>query len=275
MVRMRFATATLCLAGLALAAAPSADIFRPSKEDQVKLGQRASESIRKEEKILPDTHPRVLFLRRVANKVLDAIPAKEREKEIWKFSFDVIDSKDVNAFARPGGPIYFFNGLIDKMETEDQLAGVLAHEITHIRNQHWASSYADTMKRRMGLTLVLTLLNANDTMFSVAGVADELIFNLPYSRKHETESDRVGFDLVVKAGYNPRGLADMMRVFAKEGGKTPEFVSTHPEPGKRADAIERRAGELKVAVPEQRPLPANVRQSANGQGVKAGTKGGR
>ncbi|MEJ5171131.1 MAG: M48 family metalloprotease, partial [Fimbriimonadales bacterium] len=104
-----------------------ADLFRPSKEDQVKLGQRAAGELRKKEKVLPDDDPRVALLRRIAGRIVDQLP--EADRKTWKFSFDVIESKDVNAFALPGGPVFFYTGLLSKLGTEDQVAAVLAHEV--------------------------------------------------------------------------------------------------------------------------------------------------
>lgn len=267
---MRRATARVFTAGVLLFGVASAqgDIFRPSKEDQVKLGTEAAAKVRKTEKLLPDDHPRVVLLRKAAQRILDAIPADQRRKEIWKFSFDVIDKKEVNAFAFPGGPIFFFNGLIDKLETEDQLAGVLAHEITHTRNQHWASAYADNMKRRLGIVAILTIINAGSTAFDIAGVADDLLVGLPYSRRHESEADRVGLELMVKAGYNPEGLEFVMRMFASEGGRPWEFVSSHPDPNNRSKAIAKWIKESGKTFPPSTPLPPEVRQKADGLGKK-------
>ncbi|MCW5943905.1 MAG: M48 family metallopeptidase [Fimbriimonadaceae bacterium] len=267
---MRCATARALATGVLLwsVAAAQADIFRPSKEDQVKLGTDAAAKVRKSEKLLPDDHPRVRLLRSAAQRILDAIPADQRKKEIWKFSFDVIDKKEVNAFAFPGGPIFFFNGLIDKLETEDQLAGVLAHEMTHVRNQHWASAYADNMKRRLGITAILTIFNAGSSAFDIAGVADDLLVGLPYSRKHESEADRVGLDLMVRAGYNPEGLEFVMRMFASEGGRPWEFVSSHPDPNNRSKAIAKWIKESGKTFPPSTPLSPEVRKKADGQGVK-------
>lgn len=246
------------LASLALAATigtAQADMFRPGIQDQIKLGERAAAQVRKEEKVLPDSDPRVKELRRLGNALVALIPESERKAKPFKYSFDVVDSKEVNAFALPGGPIFFYTGLLDKLETEDQVAGILAHEIVHVRNQHWASAYADNQKRQLGITIALILLDAGRTAFDVAGVADALLFTLPYSRKHETESDTVGYDMVVKAGYNPAGMADVFRLLAKVAGtnKNDEWMSTHPDSMNRVKKIEERIAKSGTKFPPQRP----------------------
>jgi len=232
-----------------------ADPFRPGIKDQIALGKRAADQVRKEEKVLPATDPRVRELRRVGNALLKFIPEKERKEKPFEYTFDVIDNKQINAFALPGGPIFFYTGLLDQLKTEDALAGILAHEITHIRNQHWASAYADNTKRQLGITVLLTLLNAGSTAFDIASVSDALLFSLPYSRRHESESDNVGYDMMVAAGYNPQGMADMFKILLKAGGsrKNEEWLSTHPDSANRLKAVEERMKKETRKFRPQRP----------------------
>lgn len=245
--------------GLCMVLSGSASAFdlRPSVKDQIKIGKDAAAQIRKEEKVLPESDARVKFLRSMGTKLLGAIPEAERKKRPFEYTFDVIDSKEINAFALPGGPIFFYTGLIDKMTTEDQLIGVLAHEIVHVRNQHWASQYGDTMKRRLGLTVLLTILGAGDTWYDVAEIVDTGAFMLPYSRKHESESDKVGYDMMINFGYNPQGMADVFRVFSggKKGSEFEEMLSTHPDPANRTKAIEKRLSTEKRTRRSQVKLP--------------------
>ena len=101
-----------------------------------------------------------------------------------------------------------------------------------MRNEHWASAYADSQKRRLGLMVLLTVLNANDTLFNAASISDTLIFELPYSRKHEQEADNVGYQLASNANYNPQGMIDVFQVLLKApgggGGRSKEWISDHP-----------------------------------------------
>ena len=232
-----------------------ADIFKPSIQDQIKLGQRAAQQVREEEKILPDTDPRTIELRRIGRELVALIPAEERKSKPFSYTFDIIDSDEINAFALPGGPIFLYTGLLDRLESEDQVAGILGHELTHVRNQHWASAYADNRKRQIGLVLVLIFLNANETIFDIAGVTDTLLFTLPYSRKHETEADRVGYDLVVEAQYSPQGMADVFQILKDEGGssRTAEWLSSHPDADRRIGQIENRVASSTSPYPNQRP----------------------
>lgn len=250
-----------CLA-LLVALAPglvAADPFKPGIQDQIKLGQRGAEQVRQEEKVLPDSDPRVKEIREIGAKIVALIPADERKKHPFKYSFDVVDSKEVNAFALPGGPIFFYTGLMDRFSTEDQLAGVLAHEIVHVRNQHWASAYADNMKRRLGISALLFLLGAGDTAFDIAGVADTLLFTLPYSRKHETESDDQGYELMVRAGYNPEGFAQSFETLKRAGGGGGvEWMNTHPDLDRRITRIRDRVKKDTRRFPAQRTRDKSV-----------------
>src|SRR5690349_13519148 len=141
---MRKTWITAAVLGLALqAGVAQADIFKPSVKDQIELGQQAAAQVRKEERTLPDSDPRVRLIRRIGQRLVSLIPQSERDKKPFQYSFDVISSKEINAFALPGGPVFFYTGLLDNLTTEDQVAGVLAHELAHVRYEHWASAYAD------------------------------------------------------------------------------------------------------------------------------------
>lgn len=251
----RTALASILALTTLFAAPGQADMFKPSKADQVKLGNRASAEIQKKEKVLPDSDRRVRLLREIAGKLLSSNP--DGPKEPWEYTFDVIDNKAVNAFALPGGPIYFYTGLIDKFETEDQMAAVLAHELVHIRKEHWARAYADQQKRALGLSLILILLNANRTVTDIASISNELLVTLPYARRDETQSDDIGFDMMVKAGYNPQGMVEVFQILrdAAKGGKPPEFISTHPDDKNRINRIADKIKKSNRSFAPQKQLP--------------------
>lgn len=213
-----------------------ADMFKPSKADQVKLGQQAALEIRKKEKILPATDARVIMLRRIAERVLKTV---DDSKEPWKYSFDVVDSKEINAFALPGGPVFFFTGLLNKLKTEDEIAGILGHEIVHSRREHWAYAYGEQQKRDLLLTSILIFGRVGRTAGELLGLSSEVLLGLPFSRKHESEADREGFKMMVDAGFNPQGIIDVFEFLKKaaSGPKPPEFISTHPDDGRRINSI--------------------------------------
>lgn len=237
-----------------------ADPFRPSMQDQVKLGQKAAEQVRKEEKVLPASDPRVKELRRLGEMLVNSIPEKERKSRPFVYTFDVIDSKELNAFAFPGGSIFFYTGLLDTMKTEDEIVGILGHEITHSRNQHWASQYGDTLKRKLGIAVLLNIANANSTVFDIADMLDSVLVGLKYSRKHETESDNVGYEMVVSTGYNPAGMIETFKTLkaASKGQRPPEWLSTHPDLDRRVVNLEKKMAADKRKFPAVRSRAANT-----------------
>lgn len=267
-------TRSLACAALAASLATTStasDAFRPSAKQQVELGMRAAGDLRKQEKdkLLPDSDPRVILVRKVGAKLIDTFRDKEKDKP-WKFSFDVIDDKTVNAFALPGGPMFVYTGLLSKFKTEDELAAVLGHELTHVRKEHWAYQYADSMKRNLGLTALLLIFRANNTVANIANISNEVLFDLRYSRNHETEADNVGLDCMTAAGYNPEGMAETFRMLAEVAGKgaPPEFLSDHPSDKRRVQNIEDRIKTMPGPWPAMRPLDPEITRPARNEKKK-------
>lgn len=253
---MRLKGLTVALASLALTGMSVADIFTPSVQKQIELGQEAAKEIRKKEKILPDSDPRVQELRRIGNKLVSLLPEKERKAKPFNYTFDVIDSKELNAFAFPGGPIFFYSGLLDKMKYEDDVAGIVGHEMIHIRNEHWARQYAGSLRRNLGLIAILTILRANDDWFTLANMTESL-YQLQYSRGDELDADNNGYSLMVQAGYNPKGLINVFEIL-QEASKTrpPEFVSTHPDTQNRINKLKTKITETRERFPNLTPRKA-------------------
>lgn len=208
---------------------------------------------------MPDTDPRVILVRKVGEKLITTFKDAEKDKP-WKFSFDVVDEESVNAFALPGGPTFVFTGLLSKMKTEDELAAVLGHELTHVRREHWAYQYADSTKRNAAMTLLLLVFKANDNAANLANIGNEVLFDLKFSRKHETEADEYGLQSMTTAGYNPEGMADTFRLLASLGekGAPPEFLSDHPNDKHRIENIESKIKTLTGPFPAMRPLDPSI-----------------
>ncbi len=236
-----------------MATVATADPFKPSAKDQVQLGQKVAAQIRKEEKVLPDNDARVKFIRQVGAKLLAADAGDT--KAPWQFTFDVIESKEVNAFALPGGPVFFYTGLLDKMETEDQVAAVMGHELVHVRKEHWANQYAKAQRESLVLNIGLILLKANNTIANISNLGREVFNDLRYSRNAETEADDIGMQTMIKAGFNPNGMADTFRILQSvSGGKGWEFLSSHPDDAKRVKRVEENIKKQGKTFPPQKKL---------------------
>jgi len=239
----------LALAAMMVAAPASAQFKKPSAKDQIKLGKQAADDLRKKEKVLPASDPRVRLLRRVAQRLLNTID----DDEPWEFTFDMIDSKEINAFALPGGSVFFYTGLFNRLKTEDELAGVLGHELTHVRREHWAKRVGEQQKRELGLSLLLILGHANNSVASVASLGSSML-TMQYSRGDENDADVRGFDMMTRAGFNPQGMADVFRMLGSLGGKQPEFLSDHPSDKNRVKRIEDLAAKSGKTYPPLTPI---------------------
>ncbi|MCT7964256.1 M48 family metallopeptidase [Laspinema sp. D1] len=162
----------------------------------------------------------------------------------YPFEFHVLqDSKTVNAFALPGGQIFITNGLLQRLNSPSQLAGILGHEIGHVVARHGAEHLA---KRELGSTLVTAVGVATTDdqgggrqTAAIARVANEMVA-LRYGREAELESDRLGVQFMAQAGYDPRGMIEVMEILgsAQSGSPSPEFLSTHPNPDNRIQRLE-------------------------------------
>lgn len=153
----------------------------------------------------------------------------------WEWSVQVIDDpKTVNAWCMAGGRMALYTGLILKVDpTDDELAQVMGHEISHALANHTAERMSVAMASQLGALAVGVASDSAAGMAAAQGAAVVAI-TLPNSRASETEADRIGIELAAKAGYDPRAAATLWQKMAKAGGNgPPQFLSTHPAPGNR------------------------------------------
>ncbi len=231
------------LTGGAVAALPfllaeeaNADIFRPSVGDQKKLGEQAAQQVLQKYRVVTDS--RAKSFERVGRKLVANMPSQDRSK--WDYRFRVVQSKDVNAFALPGGNMFIFTGLLEKIGSTDELAGVTGHEIAHVRREHWAKQYASQQKRAAGIGLLLGLTKANQSVQNIAGIGNSLL-TLSYSRNDEYDADKYGLTNMVAANYDARGMIDLFQTLQQASGNKgggPEFLSTHPMSKERIERVE-------------------------------------
>lgn len=156
----------------------------------------------------------------------------------------VFDTKDVNAFALPGGKIGVYTGLLKVAQNQDQLAAVLGHEVGHVLAGHSAARVSNEMAANLGIGILSQQTGVNA---EAIGMGANLLLLLPFSRADETEADVLGMDYMAKAGFDPRQAAELWRNMAKAGGQAPpEFMSTHPSNQTRIQDLTRHAP---VAMP--------------------------
>jgi predicted Zn-dependent protease len=197
------------------------------------------------------TDPRLLARVRSITERLVAQAINERpDSANWQWSVEVIDEpKTVNAWCMAGGRMAIYTGLIQKVDpTDDELAQVMGHEISHALANHTAERMSMAMAGNLGVIAAGTVSsNPNQTM-AMAATAAQLAIQLPNSRAAESEADQIGIELAAKAGYDPRAAVALWQKMSKvgSGGAPPAFLSTHP-------SDEQRQGRLARLAPKMMP----------------------
>ena len=186
--------------------------------------------------LLPESHPQVQRLRKIADRLLPYAPKFNERAKDWKWKVNVINSKMINAFCMPGGKIAFFTGIIDKLElTDDEVAMVMGHEIAHALREHARARTAKSTITNVGVLAVGILVGGNYGELARLGGG---LMNLKFSRNDETEADLVGMELAARAGYDPRaGVTLWQKMSAQAKGAPPAWFSTHPSSASRVETI--------------------------------------
>ena len=208
-----------------------------NKQQQQQLGLQAAGEVYKQMPVLPDSSPETRYIQELGKKLQTVIPADKS----WPYQFHVIPAADINAFALPGGPIFVNLGTIQAADNEAELAGVLAHEMSHVYMQHSAkqapkSTAAQIIAGLAGAVLPQSGLGNLARMGINIGAGGLL---MKYSRKDEAQADAVGAVIMYRAGYNPKSMADFFqKLEQKYGAGGPQFLSDHPNPGNRQASIQ-------------------------------------
>ncbi len=176
----------------------------------------------------------------IGQRLVQANP--EVNQSPYYFQFHLLADPDtVNAFALPGGQMFITYGLLKLLKTDDEVAGVLSHEITHVVGRHSNEQMAKAQLSQ-GLVGAVVMAGGQDYGQAAGQVAQFVskITNTSYGREDELESDRLGVRFMRRAGYDPRAMIQVMKVLEKAAGGSspPEFLSSHPNPGNRIERIE-------------------------------------
>jgi predicted Zn-dependent protease len=246
----RWQSLALYLAATALAAPiqpAHAGLFSVSPEQEKKLGAQAAREIESKARVVRGP---VADWVNIVGQRLASVSRSE-----WKYSFKVIDSPEVNAFALPGGYVYVYTGLRKVAQTDDELAAVLAHEITHAEQHHYAQQYKKASTRGALLTVFSLAAGLPNIANQIVGLIDYSMTQ-KYSRAHEYESDRMGVERMVRAGFNPQGMVSLLEKMSKEdqgSGTLTGWMRSHPEGRPRVEAVQRTIAEVKVQQAQNNP----------------------
>ncbi|MBA2259227.1 MAG: M48 family metalloprotease [Acidobacteria bacterium] len=256
MTRRTQRTSALTMAALVSASLSSAQTtvalrknsFTPAQDVQV--GQRAATDARRQLPMLNDG-PTDAFVERVGRRLVAAVPARFRHSG-FRYSFDVVNLREINAFALPGGPMFLHRGTLQAARTDDEVAGVMAHELAHVVLRHGTLQASKAQKFQFGALagqIIGSIVGGNTGQIIAQSSQVGLgTYFLKYGREYEREADLLGAQIMARAGYDPRHMANMFRTIAQQGGgRGPEWLSSHPDPGNRYASINREASMLRVA----------------------------
>ena len=213
-----------------------------STADEISLGQQYASEVPKEQPLVQDAEVN-RYIESLGQKLAAHAPGAK-----YPYTFHVVNSNEINAFALPGGPVYVNVGTVQAADNEAQLAGVLAHEIAHVYMRHATHNASRQMAASIPLQILGGMLGQGmggqlarlGLSFGVGSIF------LKYSRDAESEADRVGAKIMYEAGYDPHAMAAFFENLKAEGGGSggPQFLSDHPDPGNRAQAVNEAISQL-------------------------------
>ncbi|MCC7417402.1 MAG: M48 family metalloprotease [Acidobacteria bacterium] len=221
-------------------------------EEDVQLGREAAEQVEDELPILHDDAVSS-YIETLGDRLVAAIPAELRHPE-FHYTFAVVNVRDINAFALPGGPMFVNRGMIAAAQSEGEVAGVMAHEISHVALRHGTAQAGKAQKYALGQFAGQVLgaiiggnvgsIVAQGTQFGIG------TYFLRFSREYEKQADLLGARIMARAGYDPLDMARMFQTIEKQGGAGgPQWLSDHPNPGNRVAYITEEARTLRVDHP--------------------------
>jgi Zn-dependent protease with chaperone function len=254
--RLKPAVVAAALAAFAVTATAQTAITAPpnkySPADDVKLGLDAAKQVEQQLPVMRDEEVNG-YLRTVGRRLVAAIPSDLQHPE-FQYQFAGVNVREINAFALPGGPMFVNRGMMEKAHTEGEIAGVMAHELSHVALRHGTAQATKATPYEIG-TIAGAVLGA-----IVGGRTGSLIAQgtqfglgtafLRFSREYEKQADLLGTHMMARAGYDPRDMANVFKTIEKESGPGgPQWLSDHPNPGDRYEYINHEAALLHVQNP--------------------------
>ena len=169
-------------------------------------------------------------VRAIAQRLIAHTGVFRPDAPAWNWEVNVIASPEVNAWCMPGGKIAVYAGLVQKLDaTDDEIAAVMGHEIAHALREHSRERASQQINAGIVATGVGVALGGGQASMDMAGMVANLTYNLPNSRLHETEADRLGVELAARAGFDPRAAVSLWQKMARvSSGGPPQWLSTHP-----------------------------------------------
>ncbi len=226
-----------CRAQQAMPTLPDPGKVSISRAQQEQIGLQNAKLVYQQMPVLPDNSLETQYVRKIGSRLVGTIP----QARTWPYQFHVLAEKDINAFALPGGQIFINSGTITAAQNEAQLAGVMAHEMSHVYMQHSAKQMQQAQFTQGLEGIAGSILGNMGGVLGTLGAAGVQmganLMTLRYSRGDEAQADGVGAMIMQRTGYNPMELANFFKALEAQGGIPPQFLSDHPNPGNREEAI--------------------------------------
>jgi predicted Zn-dependent protease len=221
------------------AAAPASAINLFSAQQDVQMGRQAAAQAEQQLPILRDAATQN-YVNAIVRRLAAAAPGPK-----FPYQAKVVNAADINAFALPGGYMYINRGLIQAARNEGELAGVIAHEMAHVAERHGTEQVTKAYGVQAGAGLLAQILAGKDRRLGLgeqlAGTLGLNALVMKFSRDAETEADRVGAQMMARAGYDPMAMASFFDLLQQQRGRNPnavaQFFSSHPSPANRSANI--------------------------------------
>jgi beta-barrel assembly-enhancing protease len=259
---IKYTLVAASLAAFVVTAAAQTQVVAPknkySPAEDVKLGKEAAQQVEKE---LPVMHDDQIngYLNAIGARLVESIPSEFRHPE-FHYTFTGVNVKEINAFALPGGPMFINRGMIEKAHNEGEVAGVMAHELSHVALRHGTAQQTKATPYAVGsiATQIAGAILGGKAGAALGQVGPGLIgtYFMKYSREYEKQADILGSRIMAGAGYDPRDMANVFKTIQQEGGSgAPQWLSDHPDPGNRYAYINQEAKALKVTSNPRQVTP--------------------
>lgn len=179
-------------------------------------------------------------VRTIANRLIPQTTAFRPDAKDWKWEINVQKIDELNAYCMPGGKIMVYSGIIEKLQLNDaELAAIIGHEIAHALREHTRERVSRAYAQQVGLGVLAAVTGAGETAMQLATQVSQVTFGLPHSREQETEADRIGLELMARAGYDPNAAVSLWQKMSQQAGNGgPAFLSTHPSSSSRISDLQ-------------------------------------
>jgi Zn-dependent protease with chaperone function len=218
-------------------------------EQDVEIGREAAAEVRQQYPVINDREVRD-YLDELGRRLVAATPQEHRQPA-FEYTFTPVNLKEINAFALPGGPMFINRGMIDAASREGEVAGVMAHELSHVLLRHGTANASKAQGFQLGAmagAIAGAIVGGGWGQVISQGSQFGLgTWLMKYSREYEKQADLLGAQIMARAGYDPRDLARMFETIqAQKNGGGPEWMSSHPNPGNRSSYIAQEAAKLSI-----------------------------